>query len=233
MAHAALPNPTAFGEASAMTNGSAVPRYTPAERRADALVHWVGIGFAALAAPALIWIAAQRGDGATLAAVTVYATTLVAMLSISACYHMLRLPQWREVLRRLDHGAIYLKIAGTYTPFAAISIGGTTGRSLLLGVWTVAAIGCAVKVAAPRRFEIASIALYLALGWAVLFVAGEAVAALPAPTLALMATGGALYSLGVVFHLWDSLPYQNAIWHLHVLIATICFYAAVMLMVIE
>ena len=210
-----------------MADRSTAPAYSRAERRADAVVHVVGLIFAALGAPALIWAASRGGDRATVAAVAVYAATMVAMFAFSACYHMIALPGWRDLLRRLDHAGIYLKIAGTYTPFAAISLSSGAGPRLLAGVWTVAAIGCAVKVAAPRRFEIASIALYLALGWAVLFVADEAVAVLPPATLALMTAGGVLYTIGVVFHLWDALPYQNAIWHLHVLIATACFYAAV------
>ena len=215
-----------------MADGVEAPAYTPGERRADALVHLAGLAFSVVGAPTLVWAAARGGDRTTIAAVAIYAASMVAMFAFSAGYHMIALPGWRDALRRLDHAGIYLKIAGTYTPFAAISLSAGTGPRLLAGVWTVAAIGCAVKVAAPRRFEIASVALYLALGWAVIFVADEAMEVLPPETLALMVAGGLLYTIGVVFHLWNALPYQNAIWHLHVLVATICFYAAVMIEVI-
>ena len=214
-----------------MTTPDDHPAYTPAERRADAAVHWAGLAFAAVAAPLLIVLAAARGDGPTIASASVYAATLVAMFAFSAGYHMIDAPRWRDLLRRLDHGAIFLKIAGTYTPFAAVTLSEGAGATLLLGVWTVAVIGCAVKLAAPRRFEIASIALYLALGWAVVFVMDEVVAAMPAGHVALMVAGGALYSVGVVFHLWNALPFQNAIWHLHVFAATVCFYAAIVLQI--
>ena len=209
----------------------AVPakRYTRGERLADAAVHVVGLVFAAVAAPTLVILAAMSGEAARLAAASVYAATLVAMLAFSACYNMAPEARARDWLRRLDHGAIFLKIAGTYTPFAAISLREGGGGPLLLGVWTVAVIGFAVKVAAPRRFEIGSIALYLALGWAIVFVADEAMAVFPPVTLGLMVAGGVLYSVGVLFHLWDALPYQNAIWHLHVFAATACFYAAIAL----
>lgn len=203
--------------------------YSRAEIAADAIVHAVGLAFAAIGAPAVIVLAALRADGgaAVIAAVAVYAATLVAMFAFSAGYNLIRTPRWREVLRRLDHGTIYLKIAGAYTPFAAAPLAAGSGPMLLLGVWTVAGIGFFVKLAAPRRFELASVVAYLALGWSFILVAREASAALTPETLTLLATGGGLYTLGVAFHLWDRLPFQNAIWHLHVLVATACIYAAV------
>jgi hemolysin III len=201
--------------------------YTRGETIADAAVHAAGVAFALIAGPILVIRATTAGDRVTVAAVAVYAATMLAMFAFSAVYNLAPTPRWREALRRLDHGAIYLKIAGTYTPFAAVSLAKGAGTALLLGVWTVAAIGFAVKIAAPRRFEAASVALYLALGWAIIWVAGEAVETLSGATLGLLATGGALYTIGVAFHLWDRLPFQNAIWHLHVLIASVCMYAAI------
>ena len=208
--------------------------YTRAEIAADAVVHAVGLAFAAIGAPAVIALAALRADGgaAVIAAVAVYAATLVAMFAFSAGYNLIQTPRWREVLRRLDHGTIYLKIAGAYTPFAAVPLATGSGPMLLLGVWTVAGIGFFVKLAAPRRFELASVFAYLALGWSFILVAREASAALSPEALTLLATGGGLYTVGVAFHLWDRLPFQNAIWHLHVLVATACIYAAVIVEVV-
>ncbi|TVQ53566.1 MAG: hemolysin III family protein [Rhodobacteraceae bacterium] len=201
--------------------------YSRGEIVADAVVHAVGVSFAAVAGPFLVARAAAAGDAATLAAVSVYAATMFATFALSACYNLLPAPRWREALRRLDHGAIYLKIAGTYTPFAAVSLAKSVGGALLVGVWTVAGIGFLVKIAAPRRFEAGSIALYLALGWAIVWVAREALEALSPAALTLLAAGGVLYTVGVAFHLWDALRFQNAIWHLHVLVASVCMYAAV------
>ncbi len=206
-----------------------VGRPTPAEYRADAVVHALGLAFALIAAPALVIWSASHGDVAELASVGVYAATLVAMFAFSAAYNLMRGARRREILRRLDHGAIYLKIAGAYTPFAALSFEGETGRALLVGVWGVALIGFVVKLAAPRRFDIVSIPLYLALGWAIVFVIGEAIESLSPGALALIAVGGGIYTVGVAFHLWERLPFQTPIWHLHVLAGTVCVFSAVAL----
>ena len=156
----------------------------------------------------------------------------MATIGLSAAYHLNRSPRWREPLRRLDHGAIYLKIAGTYTPFAALSLPWAVGGWLLTAVWTAAGLGVALKLAAPRRFEIASIPLYLALGWAGLWVWADVTRAISPPALALLGGGGVLYTAGVAFHLWERLPFHNAIWHLHVLLATALMFAAVAIEVV-
>jgi len=181
--------------------------------------------------PVLITLAADRGDGGLIAAVAVYGAMLLAMLSISAGYNLTDSPRAKEILRRLDHGVIYFKIAGTYTPFTVI-VGGAVGVWLLSGVWAVAAVGMALKLLAPRRFEILSIVLYLAMGWTVVFFGGEVFPALTTGSIVLILVGGGLYSLGVLFHLWSRLPYQNAIWHGFVLAASFVLYAAVLVEVV-
>ena len=148
------------------------------------------------------------------------------MFAASASYNLIPIAAWKGWLRRLDHSTIYLKIAGAYTPFAAISIGGFVGNALLATVWIVALTGLALKLLFPRRFEVLSIILYLALGWAAVFVAGDVMESLDSVALTLIVIAGGLYSLGVVFHLWEKLPFQNAIWHLMVLSATAVLYAA-------
>lgn len=208
--------------------------YTRAEVVADAAIHAAGLAFALIAGPMLVVFAAMRGDGWMVLSVSVYAATLLAMVALSATYNLLGAvrPAWSELLRRLDHGAIYLKIAGTYTPFAAMTLSAPVGRPLLIGVWTVAAIGFLTKLIAPRRVEFASVAIYLALGWAGVWVAGEMARTITPGALVLLGVGGGLYTLGVAFHLWQRLPFQNAIWHLFVLAATACMYAAIALDVV-
>jgi hemolysin III len=205
--------------------------FTAAEQAADAAIHLVGVVLAFLSVPVLVALAATlRGDGALVAAVSIYGVTLVAMLALSAGYNIAatHLPagQTLDWLRRLDHAAIYLKIAGTYTPFAVIA-GGTVGRWLLIGVWSGAAIGSIAKLVAPWGWERVSLAFYLALGWAFVLAAGPVSEVLAAPTLTLLSLGGVLYTVGVIFHVWERLPFQNAIWHLFVLVASFVFYAAV------
>ncbi len=202
------------------------PRYHRAEIAADAIVHALGVGFALIGGPILIGLVAAEGDIWPVVAISVYVATLIAMFTASASYNLIPIESWKGWLRRLDHSTIYLKIAGAYTPFAAISIGGFVGKTLLATVWIVALTGLALKLLYPRRFEILSIILYLALGWAAVFVAGDVMKSLDSVALTLIVIAGGLYSLGIVFHLWEKLPFQNAIWHLMVLSATAVLYAA-------
>lgn len=202
------------------------PRYHRAEIAADAVIHALGVGFALIGGPILIGLVAAEGEAWAIAAISVYVTTLIAMFSASAGYNLIPIPSWKDWLRRLDHSSIYLKIAGAYTPFAAISIGGFVGKSLLATVWVVALAGLALKLLYPRRFEVLSIFLYLALGWAAVFVAGDVARSIDSVALTLVVIAGGLYSIGVVFHLWEKLPFQNAIWHLMVLSATAVLYSA-------
>ena len=204
--------------------------YSKAEKLADTTVHVVGVIGALLAIPVAITLAAVwRDEGALIAAVAIYGVTVLAMLGFSAGYNIsyFRFDSGKlvEVLRRLDHGAIYLKIAGTYTPYAVIT-GGPLGRWLLIGVWGGALLGFLGKLIAPRRWERLSILLYLALGWCVVLVFGPVSEAITQATAILIIVGGCLYSIGVIFHLWERLPFQNAIWHLFVLVATFVFYSA-------
>ena len=206
------------------------------EQLADAVIHIIGVTLAMLAVPVLITLAAVwRDEAAMIAAVSIYGATLLAMILFSASYNLavMRYPDWWlvQVLRRLDHGTIYLKIAGTYTPFAVIA-GGQTGFWLLIGIWSAAATGFFGKMFAPDKWERASIALYLLMGWAFVLAAGPISASLTQATLVLILVGGGLYTIGVVFHLWERLPYQNAIWHVFVLAASFVFYSAMIVEVV-
>lgn len=203
------------------------PAYTRQEIAADAVVHGLGVLFALIGGPILIGFVAAEGETGPIVAVSIYVATMIAMLSLSASYNLIPLPPAREWLRRLDHSTIYLKIAGAYTPFAAISIGGLAGSALLAGVWIAAAFGIALKLMFPRRFEALSLVLYLAMGWAAVVIGPEVAASVEGLTLILILVAGALYSLGVGFHLWRGLKYQNAIWHIFVLAATAVLYAAI------
>jgi hemolysin III len=204
--------------------------YSRAEQAADETIHVIGVLAALLAVPVMVTLAAVwRDDGAVIAAVAVYGVTLLAMLGFSASYNVAylraRSTSLIEMLRRLDHAAIYVKIAGTYTPYAVIA-GGPVGRWLLIGVWSGAVIGLLGKLIAPHKWERASLVLYLALGWAFVFAAGPVSASITQATLVLIIVGGCLYTTGVIFHVWTRLPFQNAIWHFFVLAATCVFYSA-------
>jgi hemolysin III len=205
-----------------------VLRYSRGERIADAIVHALGLS-AALAACATLAAAAPRPVGTRLAVtLSLYAAGLLAMLGCSALYNLAGEGARKALLRRLDHAAIFAMIAGTYTPVALLAIGGTWGWGLLGVVWGGAASGVALKLLAPGRFERASTAAYLLLGWVGLAALDPLTSALPSRDLALLAGGGLLYSLGVAVHLSTRLPYHNALWHAFVLAAAACHYVVVL-----
>jgi hemolysin III len=212
-----------------MSVAPASRNYTRAEYLSDAIVHVTGLTLALIAVPALIVAASLlRGDAPTLAGTAIYGLALILMLGCSALYNMVRRPDWAWLLKRLDHSAIYMKIAGTYTPFTLIS---GQGLALTAGLWGAALLGIGLKVADPVRFRWAGLALYLGMGWVGVLAGGALLAALPGPVVALMVAGGLLYTLGVVFYLWDRLPFHNTIWHVFVLAASAVFFAAVALLI--
>jgi hemolysin III len=203
------------------------PQYSRPERIADAVVHGLGLVFGLAACVFLAIAVLPTHDALLWLALGLYGAGLLAMLTCSALYSLAGPGRWRAVFRRLDHAAIFVMIAGTYTPFTLISIGGAWGTGLLAFVWTVALCGVALKLVWPRRFDRLSVAAYLLLGWSIVVALDPLLGAVSAAGVALLGLGGLLYSLGVVFHLWQRLPYQNAIWHALVLAAAACHFSAV------
>ncbi len=202
------------------------PSYTRLEHIADACVHAAGVVFS-VAGTVFLLVAALRTLPMTyIAGLIVYCIGLMGMFTASAAYSLATHGKLKEYLRRLDHSAIYVMIAGSYTPFA-IAVGGNAGGLMLVAVWAIAAIGVVLKLRFPRRFDNLSIALYLAQGWLVLFAIEPVAAALPSEALWLLLAGGIVYTAGVPFHLWEQLRYHNAIWHLFVLGGAACQFFAI------
>jgi hemolysin III len=204
------------------------PQYSRAERLADGVVHGLGLIFGLAACVSLAVAAWPSRDLLLHLALGLYGLGLLAMLGCSALYNLSGHGRWKFAFRRLDHAAIFVMIAGTYTPFMAVVLGDARGFGLLAFVWTVALAGVALKLFWPHRLDRLSVAAYLLLGWSIVIAAGPLISAVSAPGLVLLVTGGLLYSLGVVFHLWERLPYQNAIWHAFVLAAAACHFSAVL-----
>jgi hemolysin III len=201
--------------------------YSHGELIADGLVHIVAI-LAGIVGIAVLFVrVVMRGSIAEGLAVAVYAAGFFAMFGFSLAYSMTRSSPLKWLLRRLDHSSIYLMIAGTYTPLLSQLHDRIWAWTLATVVWIGAIAGIVLKVALPGRFDRLSIAVYLLLGWVAVIAAKPLFDSLPGPTLVLMAVGGLLYSAGVVFYLWHSLKFQNAIWHLFVAAAAGCHYAAI------
>ena len=201
--------------------------YSEIEHRSDAVVHVLGLVFAINASLWLLWHVTGLP---VLVSVSVYCAGLLAMISFSAAYNMM--PHHRpskQVLRRLDHAAIFIMIAATYTPFAVNRLGYPEGDVILTAIWVLATLGVAMKVLFPHRFEKASLALYLAMGWLVVTVIKPLSATVATADFWLLIAGGLVYSTGVIFYVWDRIPHHKTIWHAAVLVAAVLHFSAITL----
>lgn len=202
------------------------PSYARAERIADGVIHAIGVVFALAGAILLTTFALRHAESGRALAVAVYGIALMATFLASACYHMTPWEHVRPTLRRIDHAAIFLKIAGTCTPLAALA-GGPFSWAFLTLVWVLALLGAIAKVFFWHEPGRLGVAVYLGLGWLGVLLLWPLAATLPPPALLLTALGGLLYTLGLLFFTWESLKFSNAIWHGFVLAASGCFFAAI------
>ena len=211
---------------------AAPPKIRPGEIAADAIVHAIGIAAAVVGAAALIVIAATKRDGLEIVTVTAYSFGLLTMLTCSAVYNMANRSRYSELLRRFDHAAIFVMIAGTYTPFTALALSGSWALGMTIFVWTIAAIGVDLKLSvSAERFTRLSMALYLTFGWTGMVIMWPLLGSVGVPILILLAVGGMVYSLGTIVHAVDRLPFQRAIWHGFVVAAAAIHYAAIVALV--
>jgi hemolysin III len=197
------------------------------EQIADRWVNGVAAFAGAIGVGILVAVAVPQRNATLTVSVLVYGGALLAMLICSALYNGGTSGRRKDFLRRLDHAAIFVLIAGTYTPFLT-KMAGDWSRWLLVYVWTVAGIGAALKLIWRHRFDRLSVALYLFLGWTIVAAIEPLAAAASTATILQLAAGGILYTAGVIFHLWEKLRYQQSIWHGFVAAAAACHYAAVL-----
>ncbi len=206
----------------------ALPRHpSGAELAADATVHALGILSGLAGAIILVTLIAGHGNAQELAAILIYVGGLIAMLVCSAAFHLARRHPRRDLLRRFDHAAIFAMIAGTYTPFTVLALEGGWSVVLTTLIWSMAVGGIVLKLWQPRLLRSFSALPYLLLGWVGVSAFYPLFLALGPTTFGLIALGGVLYTVGVVFHVWERLPFQNAIWHGFVLAAAAVHYVAV------
>jgi len=199
------------------------------EEIANSLSHGAALAAAAVAAPFPIVAAARGGSASAVVGASVFAATMVLLYAASMLYHAIPHPRAKRLLRKLDHGAIYLLIAGTYTPFTLGALGGPWGWTLFGVVWSLAVVGVALKAFDRMSHPAWSTGLYLAMGWSVLFALGPLVEHVEIGGLVLLAAGGLAYTAGVVFFTLDSrLRYGHFVWHLFVVAGTACHYFAVL-----
>ena len=198
--------------------------YSALEERLNSVSH--GIGFVA-AIVGLVFLLLRAEHSLAVAAAAVYGATLILMFLSSTLYHAISHTKAKGLLKLFDHSAIYLLIAGTYTPLMLVSIGGLLGITMTAVIWTLALAGVAFKLIAQHRFPKVSVATYLLMGWIALGMIYPLYIALPGAGLWLLFAGGLLFSVGVIFYVAKSKPFTHAIWHLFVLGGCSCHFFSI------
>lgn len=206
-------------------------RYTAREEAANVATHAAGLLASIVGVVVLVYLGAVRGEVLHVASAGLYGATLVALYAASTLYHAFRRPGVKRVLRVLDHCAIYLLIAGTYTPFVLVGLGGRWGWVLFCVIWAMAAAGIVFKVFATGRFAVVSTAAYVAMGWLGVVAIGPLVRALPGVALVWLLAGGVAYTAGTFFY-HRKVPYSHALWHVFVLLGSVCHFVAIGLYVL-
>ncbi len=212
--------------------GGGPPCYSRGEEIAHCATHGVGLLLSLVGLATLIAAASNHADSLLLAACGVFGFSLILLYLASTLYHSISSPRAKRVLRVLDHSAIFLLIAGTYTPFTLVSLRGPWGYGLFGAVWGMAVAGILFKAFATGRLRRLSVVFYLAMGWCVLVALRPLMAALAPAGVRLLFLGGIAYTAGVVFYAWQRLPYHHAVWHLFVLAGSVLHFLAVLLYVI-
>lgn len=206
---------------------SAVRRYSVAEEIMNSLSHGAGVIFGIFALLLLVLKSVQMDDTLRVVSFSIYGASIIALFLASTLYHAIPFPRAKSVLKLVDHCAIYLLIAGTYTPFLLLTLGDRVGAVLMVIIWGLAVAGIVFKVFFIGRYQAISLVTYLAMGWLALFAAYELVAKMPWNGVMLLLAGGIIYSLGTIFFAVRRIPFNHAIWHLFVLGGCVCHFLAV------
>jgi hemolysin III len=211
---------------------AALPSYPPAEELANALTHGLGIVLSIAALAVLSAYATLYGDVWAVVACSIFGASLILNYTASTLYHSVRGEQLKRRFRALDHSAIFLLIAGTYTPFMLVSLRSPWGWSLLAVIWTTALLGIGLRLLLKGRFHGLVVSLYIAMGWAVVIAIKPMLEHVATGGLMLLAAGGLAYTFGVIFYKWKRLPYHHAIWHGFVLLGSALHFFSVLFYVI-
>ncbi len=201
--------------------------YSEGEELANVITHAVGVILSIAALVLMVRYAAIYGDIYRLVSVTVFGACLILSYLSSTLYHTFTDPLIKYKLRLFDHSCIYLLIAGSYTPFTLVLMRDGWGWSLFTIIWSFAVVGILFKLLSSSRFNNVTVAMYIAMGWMVVFAAKPMLAAMPEGCMSWLVLGGLMYTSGVIFYLWRRLPFNHAIWHLFVMAGSISHFVAV------
>jgi hemolysin III len=212
------------------TNSKNTP-FTLNQEIVHSLIHAFGILFGIISIPILTALAAKNANVVAITGASIYGFCFLMLFTFSTLYHSFQQPQVKRVLEIFDHISIYFLIAGTYTPFLLIYLNDSFGITLLVVLWGLTLLGIFFKIFFIGRFEIVSVIIYLVMGWMLVAGGRRFFTELPADVLTFIIIGGVLYSLGVIFYLWEGFTWNHAVWHFFVLVAAVCHYVAVLLSV--
>jgi hemolysin III len=201
-----------------------VERYTPGEEVTNTVLHGVGLGLAIAACAVLVVLVGIYGNAWYSVSFSIYGATLVLLYLSSTLYHGFYAGRAKRLLRIFDHSAIFLLIAGTYTPITLITLRGRLGWTVFGIIWGIAAAGVVGKAFWAHRFAVLSTVLYLIMGWLAVIVIRPLLAHLGTASLVFLGLGGLFYTMGTVFYLWHDLKFHHAVWHLFVLAGSICHF---------
>lgn len=193
----------------------------------NSATHGIAALLSVVGTVALIVAASQMGDAWKIVSFSIFGASLILLYLASALYHGASHPQLKTVFKTLDHCAIFLLIAGTYTPFLLVNMRESSGWTLLAIIWSLAITGVALKIIFKNRFRLARVGIYIAMGWLIVTASSDLVANLSDQALFLLVGGGVAYTVGVVFYLADRVPYMHAIWHLFVISGSALHFSAV------
>lgn len=211
---------------------SIIKKYTKSEELFNAVTHGIGIFLSVVGISVLIPFAAIYGDAWKIVSSSIYGASLIALYSASTLYHSFKSEKLKKIFNMFDHISIYFLIAGTYTPFLIVNMRGAWGWVLFGIIWGSAIVGTILKLIYGNRFRKISTILYLCMGWAVVIALKPLVTNTEPIGLLLLLIGGLSFSFGVIFYKWKSLPYNHGIWHIFVLLGTICHFFAVLFFVV-
>jgi len=193
----------------------------------NSATHGLGAVLSVIGTVVLIVAASQLGDAWKIVSFSIFGASLTMLYVASALYHGARHPRLRAMFKTLDHCAIFLLIAGTYTPFLLVNMRGSTGWTLFAVIWSLAITGVVLKVIFKNRFKLARVGIYVAMGWLITFASADLVANLSETALYLTIAGGVAYTAGVIFYLADRIPYMHAVWHLFVIGGSALHFSAI------
>jgi hemolysin III len=216
---------------AAVTAGAHPPRYRLGEEIANSVTHGVGLLLAVAGLVVLVTLAAVRGTAWHVVGCSIYGSTLVLLYAASTLYHSIPNARAKRVFRVIDHSAIFLLIAGTYTPFTLINLRGPWGWSLFGVVWGLALFGILFQTG-KLRHPVLSVVLYVLMGWTVVIATRPLLHAIAPGGLALLVAGGLAYTLGITFYAWKRLPYGHSVWHGFVLLGSAFHFFAILFFVV-